>query len=115
MNVPGFAARLYAQGHQAGDFEELAHGLLVVSAVRPPEVLAGIHIPDDVRNVKVTYALAHRVEKGGGGPLNVRPGDIVKVWNEHLDPVDTAGELAIIKSDHVKAVLFRSPRVGGDD
>jgi hypothetical protein len=114
--LQAFTARVYAKGHQAGDFEELAHGLLIVSPIRPPSVINGIEVPEEARNVPVQHALAHRVEKGGGGPLNVRPGDIVKVWEAHIDPLDPKGNLGAIKADFVKAVMFRQPRVGnGED
>lgn len=114
MNIAALSARVHSHGggFRASDFDpaRLEPGQLIVSPVRPPELsLGGIEIPDAARNIRGQFAIMHRVEvvaaKQPEGIMQVQVGDIVKVRNAFLDPLDPTGELCSVPTKHVLAVL----------
>ena len=122
FNVAAYAHRLYTRGHEPADFAELAPGIIIVSPVRPTELSVlgpdgrpGIELPGGVRDIKGQFCLSHRVEVVGPNDdygLGCEVGDIVKVYEAHLDPLDPKGDLLSIPQRFVKAVITRAKPEG---
>ena len=119
FNVESYAERLYRFGHRPEDFAELADGLIVVSPIRPPQVVSGLHVPGQAKDIPGQFALTHKVEAVAAdvpsGPLFLCVGDIIKCTEAHLDPLEPGCNLLSIHAKHVKAVVARAhERVGAE-
>jgi len=109
MNLEAFAFRLYHEGHKPEDFVELAPGHIVVEAVRPPSVtLSGLELPATLQTAPAQVMLAHRVVAKAPDVEWIGVGDVVKVYEAHLDPVDPKGRYCSIRAQHVKSVMLRA-------
>lgn len=113
FNLEAYAERLYRRGHIPQDFAELAPGMVVVSPIRPPQVMSSLHISEAATQIPGQFALTHKVEAVAEDvrahaefPLAV--GDIVKCYEAHLDPLDPKGNLLSIPRQHVKGVVCRA-------
>jgi len=113
FNLESYAERLYRFGHRPEDFADLAAGLIVVSPIRPPQVVSGLHVPGQAKDIPGQFALTHKVEAVAAdvpetGPLYLSVGDIIKCTEAHLDPLEPGCNLLSIPAKHIKAVVARA-------
>jgi hypothetical protein len=120
MNLAALATRLYSRGFRPGDFTGVKDNELILRAIRPPDITAGIITAPATSKLPGTACLAYEVIAKGFidtdpesyrrcpspvAPLDPDVGAAVIVRTAHLEPLQPDLMLHAIKAEHVLAVL----------
>jgi hypothetical protein len=122
MNYAALATRLYSRGFRADDFlkGQVKDNELIVAALRPPGVTAGIITSPATDKLPGTGCIAYVVVAKGFidtepdsyrrcpspvAPLDPEVGDVVLVRTAHLDPLSFDLNLHAIKAEHVLHIM----------